>query len=136
MVFGNVVTVSVDVGGDDRVLLVPRQHNTYSSGSLLSIERVRLAGRGARRVVDGASIARPSAAPSADEDGVPAGRLGPRQTRPRRRRASLASSNASTRAVVDEILELRGDDGRIRAFVRSIIGRRRTGRHGRLFART
>ena len=38
------------------------------------------------------------------------------------------------RAVVEEILELRGDDGRISAFVRSITEARRPGRHSRLFA--
>ena len=35
------------------------------------------------------------------------------------------------RAVVEEILELRGDDGRISAFLRSVAGAGRAGRHGR-----
>ena len=45
---GMPVTVSVDVGSDDRVLLVPRQHNTYAHVGVVAevSERVRLAGRG------------------------------------------------------------------------------------------
>src|SRR5256885_13979657 len=45
---GMPVPLSVDVGGDDRVLLVPRQQNTYARVGVVAevSERVRLAGRG------------------------------------------------------------------------------------------
>jgi ATP-dependent Lon protease len=117
---GMPVTVSVDVGSDDRVLLVPRQQNTYSRVGVVAevSERVRLAGRKLAVSLTALHRAIPGGA-GADEDGVlrvefeakldhaPAGHL----TRELER---------EYRAVVDEILELRGDDGRIKAFVRSI----------------
>ena len=45
---GMPVTLPVDVGSDARVLLVPRQHNTYARVGVVAevSERVRLAGRG------------------------------------------------------------------------------------------
>jgi ATP-dependent Lon protease len=117
---GMPVTLPVDVGSDDRVLLVPRRDNTYSKVGIVAevSERMRLAGRGVAVLLTGLHRAALGSA-SADQDGVlrvdyearpdqvPAGNL----TRELER---------EYRAVVDEILELRGDDGRIRAFVRSI----------------
>jgi len=117
---GMPVTLPVDVGGDDRVLLVPRRDNTYSKVGIVAdvSERVRLAGRGVavsltglHRVVLGGA--------SADQDGVLRVdyEARPDQIPP----ATLTRElEREYRAVVDEILELRGDDGRIRAFVRSI----------------
>ena len=45
---GMPVTVSVDVGRDEQVLLVPRHDNTYASVGVVAdvSERMRLAGRG------------------------------------------------------------------------------------------
>jgi len=45
---GMPVTLPVDLGGDARVLLVPRQDNTYARVGVVAevSERVRLAGRG------------------------------------------------------------------------------------------
>ena len=44
------VTLTVGVGGDERVLLVPRHDHTYASVGVVAeaSEHVRLAGRGTR----------------------------------------------------------------------------------------
>src|SRR5438876_11330045 len=117
---GMPVTVSVDVGSDDRVLLVPRQHNTYAHVGVVAeaSEGVRLAGRGLAVSLTALHRAIPGGA-GADDDGVLRVDFEPRPD------AAPATSltrelEREYRAVVDEILELRGDDGRIRAFVRSI----------------
>jgi ATP-dependent Lon protease len=119
---GMPVTLPVDVGTDTQVLLVPRQDGTYAKAGVVAdvSDRVRLAGRGIavtlmplHRAIPGAAGADPDGVLRADvearPDAVPAGML----TRELER---------EYRAVVDEMLELRGDDGRIRAFVRSITG--------------
>src|SRR5437763_65539 len=117
---GMPVTVSVDVGSDDRVLLVPRQHNTYAHVGVVAevSERVRLGGRGLAVSLMALHRAIPGAA-AADEDGVLRVDFEPR---PDQTPAGSLTRQLEReyRAVVDEILELRGDDGRIRAFVRSI----------------
>ncbi len=117
---GMPVTLTVDTGTDTRVLLVPRQENVFAKVGVVAevSERVKLAGRGVavslmplHRAVPGAAVT--------GEDGVLRVEVEPRpdvapppvQTRELER---------EYRALVDEILELRGDDGRIRAFVRSI----------------
>jgi ATP-dependent Lon protease len=117
---GMPVTLPIDPGGDDRVLLVPRREHTYAKVGIVAevSERLRLAGRGLAVSMTGlhrASLGSASADPDgvlrmdceARPDPVPPGTL----TRELER---------EYRAVVDEILELRGDDGRIRTFVRSI----------------
>jgi ATP-dependent Lon protease len=117
---GMPVTVSVDVGSDDRVLLVPRQQSTYAHVGVVAevSERVRLAGRGLAVSLMPLHRAIPGGA-GADEDGVLRVDFEPR---PDHAPPSSVTRELEReyRAVVDEILELRGDDGRIRAFVRSI----------------
>ncbi len=118
---GMPVTLSVDVGSDDRVLLVPRQQHTYARVGVVAevSERVRLAGRGLAVSLMALERAPPGGA-AADEDGVLRVDFEPRPDKTPA--ASLTRElEREYRAVVDEILELRGDDGRIRAFVRSII---------------
>src|ERR1700681_2937824 len=68
---GMPVTLSVDVGSDDRVLLVPRQHNTYARVGVVAevSERVRLAGRGRAVSLIALHRATPGVG-AADEDGV------------------------------------------------------------------
>ncbi len=117
---GMPVTLPVDVGSDDRVLLVPRRDNAYSKVGIVAevSERMRLAGRGVAVSLTGLHRAVLGGA-SADPDGVLRVDYEPRpdQVPP----ASVTRElEREYRAVVDEILELRGDDGRIRAFVRSI----------------
>src|SRR6185436_20063770 len=117
---GMPVTVSVDVGSDERVLLVPRQQNTYAHVGVVAevSERVRLAGRGLAVSLMALHRAIPGRA-GADEDGVLRVDFEPR---PDHAPAATLTRELEReyRAIVDEILELRGDDGRIRAFVRSI----------------
>jgi len=117
---GMPVTLSVDVGGDTHVLLVPRQDKTYANVGVVAevSERVRLAGRGLGVSLMALHRAVPGAA-AAGEDGVLRVDVEarPDQVPP----ASVTRElEREYRALVDEILELRGDDGRIRAFVRSI----------------
>jgi ATP-dependent Lon protease len=117
---GMPVTLPVDVGSDDRVLLVPRRNNAYSKVGIVAevSERMRLAGRGVAVSLTGLHRAVLGGA-SADPDGVLRVDYEPRPDHVPP--ASVTRElEREYRAVVDEILELRGDDGRIRAFVRSI----------------
>jgi ATP-dependent Lon protease len=117
---GMPVTLSVDVGTDTHVLLIPRQQNTYARVGVVAevSERVRLAGRGLAVSLVPLHRATPGAA-AADEHGV---LRVDAEARPDQAPAATLTRELEReyRAVVDEILELRGDDGRIRAFVRSI----------------
>src|SRR6476620_1743449 len=117
---GMPVTLSVDVGSDDRVLLVPRQQTAYARVGVVAevSERVRLAGRGLSVALTALHRAIPGAA-SADADGVLRVDVEP-ITDERPARTLTRELEHEYRAIVDEILELRGDDGRIRSFVRSI----------------
>jgi ATP-dependent Lon protease len=117
---GMPVTLPVDVGPDERVLLVPRRDNNYASVGVVAdvSERLRVSGRGLAVSLMGVHRATLGGA-STDQDGVL------RVDYEARPDATPATSltrelECEYRAVVDEILELRGDDGRIRAFVRSI----------------
>jgi len=114
------VTLSVDPGDDTRVLLVPRRGHDYAKVGVVAeiSERVHLAGRGIAVSLKGLHRAVPGAAAS-DRDGhlrVEADEY-PDVTPP----ATLTRAlELEYRAVVEELLQLRGDDGRISAFVRSI----------------
>jgi len=117
---GMPVTLPVDVGGDERVLLVPKHDNTYAKVGVVAevSERVRLAGRGLAVSLMGLHRATLGGA-SADENGVL--RVDYEAHPDQKPPTSLTRElEREYRAVVDEILELRGDDGRIKAFVRSI----------------
>ncbi len=116
---GMPVTLAADVGGDSRVLLIPRRGSGYAKVGVVAevSERVALAGRGVASFV---ALHRgvPGAAHT-DQDGVLRVEVD--------ERPDIAPPPSLTRdlereyrAVVEEILELRGDDGRISAFVRSI----------------
>jgi ATP-dependent Lon protease len=117
---GMPMTLSADVGKDDRVILVPRQDGTYAKVGVVAevSERVRVAGRGFAVSLMGLHRATLGAA-SADPEGVLRVDF---EERPDVIPAKSLTKELEReyRAVVDEILELRGDDGRIRAFVRSI----------------
>src|SRR5881409_478788 len=114
------VTLPLDVGTDDRVFLVPRHGGDYASVGVVAevVDRVRLPGGGRAVVLSGLHR---GVAGAARND--PAGHLvveveaKPDETPPRSRTAEL---EREYRAVVLEILELRGDDGRVAAFLRSI----------------
>jgi ATP-dependent Lon protease len=117
---GMPVTLPIDIGGDARVLLIPRQDGVYAKIGVVAevANRVRLQGRGAAVSLVGLHRASPGAAYT-DSDGVLRVEVTehPDDTPP----ATLTRElEREYRAVVEEILELRGDDGRISAFVRSI----------------
>ncbi len=121
VVFPNMtVTLTVDAGDEEQVLLVPRHENEYASVGTVAevLERVRLPGGMRAVALNGLHRAEIGAAES-----DPAGRLRaeleerPDDTPPPSRTREL---EREYRAVVEEILELRGDDGRIASFVRSI----------------
>jgi ATP-dependent Lon protease len=117
---GMPVTLPADVGKDERVLLVARHDNTYAKVGVVAevSERVRLAGRGLAVALTGLHRATLGGA-SEDQDGVLRVDY---EARPDQNPAPALTRELEReyRAVVDEILDLRGDDGRIKAFVRSI----------------
>ena len=121
VVFPNMnVTVDVEVGDEERVLLVPRHEGEYAAvGTVAEVgDRVRLPGGG--RVVNLNGLHR-GIAGAAHTDAQ--GRLRvevderPDEEPPRAKTIEL---EREYRAVVEEILSIRGDDGRISAFVRAI----------------
>jgi ATP-dependent Lon protease len=117
---GMPVTLAVDPGSDKHVFLMPRHGNTYAKVGVVAevTERLNLSGRGVAVSLKGLHRGVPGAAQT-DSDGrlrvnveerpdiIPP----PTVTRQLER---------EYRAVVEEILQLRGDDGRLSGFVRSI----------------
>src|SRR3954463_7506373 len=121
VVFPNMnVTVAADVGDEERVLLVPRHDGEYASvGTVAEVtDRVRLPGGGRAAALNGLHRGIAGAAHTDAQ-----GRLRvevderPDEEPPAVRTREL---EREYRAVVEEILELRGDDGRISSFVRAI----------------
>src|SRR5947209_4334247 len=117
---GMSITLAVDPGEEERVLLVPRHEQEFATiGTIAEVtERVRLPGgaravalSGLHRGVAGAAHTLPDGRlyVEVDErpDEVPVG-------------CRTRNLEREYRAVVEEILELRGDDGRISSFLRSI----------------
>jgi ATP-dependent Lon protease len=122
VVFPNMdVTLPVDVGDEERVLLVPRHENEFAAvGTVAEVdETIRLPGGG--RAVALRGLYR-GVAGAAHTDA--AGRLRVEvEERPDEEQevdGRVKELEREYRAVVEEILEVRGDDGRIAAFVRSI----------------
>src|SRR6202163_331004 len=116
---GMPVTLPADGDGDVRVLLVSRRGSGYARVGVVAevLERVPRGGPGVASLV-GLHRGVPGAAHT-DQDGVLRVEVD--------ERPDVAPPPSLTRdlereyrAVVEEILELRGDDGRISAFVRSI----------------
>src|SRR6516162_3506137 len=114
------VTVTVDVGNDERVVLVPRHEDEFLEvGTIGEVsERGRLPGGGDAVAITGLHRALIGAAQTG-----PAGELRvevderPDEVPIDGRTREL---EREYRATVEVILELRGDDGRISAFVRAI----------------
>jgi ATP-dependent Lon protease len=121
VVFPNMnVTLTVDVGDEERVLLVPRHEDAFAKVGTVAevVDRVRLPGgaravelSGLHRGVAGAAQTGLRGELRVDveerEDDVPVD-------------GRTRNLEREYRAVVEEILELRGDNGRIAQFVRSI----------------
>ncbi len=114
------VTLAVDAGTEERVVLVPRKGDEFASVGTVAavVDQVRLPGGGRAVSLDGQHRALIGAASTdasgalrvevtAHPDDVPVD-------------GRTRDLEREYRAVVEEILELRGDDGRIAAFVRSI----------------
>ncbi len=121
VVFPNMtLTLALDVGSEDRVLVVPRKDGAFASvGTVAEVaEHVRLPGGGQAVVLNGVHR---GVAGAAGTD--PSGELRVEVT-PHPDDVPVDGKTRDTereyRAVVEEILELRGDDGRVAAFVRSI----------------
>jgi ATP-dependent Lon protease len=121
VVFPNMsVTLTVDVGDEERVLLVPRHENAYASVGTVAdvVDQVRLPG--GVRAVQVSGLHR-GIAGAAETDAT--GRLRVDvEERPDEVTfdGRIRELETEYRAVVEEILELRGDDGRVASFVRSI----------------
>src|SRR5579871_577332 len=114
---GMEVTLPVDVGGEQRV---PRHDGEYASVGVVADvgDAVRLPGRISARQLSAQHRAIAGAAQS-----DPQGRLWVEvEERPDETPAPTHTRELEReyRAVVEEILEMRGDDGRIMAWVRSI----------------
>jgi ATP-dependent Lon protease len=121
VVFPNMnVTLTVDVGAEERVLLVPRHENDYASVGVVAevTDRVRLPGGGRAVALSGLHRGVAGAAET-DASGNLRVEVDERPD-PEESDARMRELEREYRAVVEEILELRGDDGRISAFVRSI----------------
>jgi ATP-dependent Lon protease len=114
------VTLAIDAGSEDRVVLVPRKGDEFASVGTVAdvVDRVRLPGGGRAVALDGLhrgliGAARTDATGAlrvdvtAHPDDIPVD-------------GRTRNLEREYRAVVEEILELRGDDGRVAAFVRSI----------------
>src|SRR5918998_1177969 len=121
VVFPNMsVTLAVEVGEAERVVLVPRKGDEFASVGTVAnvVDRVRLPGGGRAVALEGVHRGRIGAA-SSDATGALRVEVEPHpddvpvdgRTR---------NLEREYRAVVEEILDLRGDDGRVAAFVRSI----------------
>jgi len=116
------LTLTVDVGEEERILLVPKHEQDFATvGTVAEVaDRVRLPGgargvvlQGLHRGVAGAAHTLPDGRLYVEVEEHPDLEKGPVDGRTR-------NLEREYRAVVEEILELRGDDGRVSAFVRSI----------------
>src|SRR5215212_3417463 len=121
VVFPNMsVTLAIDAGDDDRVLLVPRKGGKFASVGTVAevVERVRLPG-GARAVaLNGLHRAKLGAAQTGADGKLRVEAAASHDDEPVD--GKTRELEREYRAVVEEILQLRGDDGRVSAFVRSI----------------
>jgi ATP-dependent Lon protease len=117
---GMTVTLAVDAGDEDRVLLVPKHEDEYAKVGTVAevVDRVRLPGggqavafTGLHRAVIGAAHTDSQGRLHVEVDERPDENLPRVQTRELER---------EYRAVVEEILEIRNADERISAFLRSI----------------
>ncbi|HEY2259670.1 MAG TPA: AAA family ATPase, partial [Solirubrobacteraceae bacterium] len=117
---GMSLTLAIDAGDEERVLLVPRHEQEFATvGTVAEVtDRVRLPGggrayalQGLHRGVAGAAQTLPDGRLFVDVDERPDAVPVDGKTR---------NLEREYRAVVEEILEVRGDDGRISAFLRSI----------------
>ncbi len=122
---GMTVTIAADTADEDRVLVVPRSDDEYGEVGTIAevIESGLLPGGTHAATVRGISRAIPGAATTGADgrlrvDATPHADPEPGPTE----EEEIRGLEREYRAVVEEILELRGADERIRAFLRSIDG--------------
>ena len=117
---GMTATVAADAGGAERVFVVPRHDGDYSRIGTVAevVETGRLPGgvsaitvTGLHRGLAGVAGSGPDGRLMIEVEAIHDGTPGDDRTRELER---------EYRAVVEEILELRGDDGRVSAFLRSV----------------
>src|SRR5688572_29418885 len=115
---GMAVQLPIDPGGESRVLLIPRHGNGYAKVGVVAEVSPSKRRKGGVASISALHRAVPGVA-HADGDGVLRVEVDERPdvSPPPTLTHEL---EREYRAVVEEILELRGDDGRISAFVRSI----------------
>ena len=123
------ITITEDVGQDERVVLVPRHESEFIEvGTIAEVaDRVRLPGGGRAVLLSGQHRALIGAAQTGTEgelrveveerpdETTPAGEAPPVRSK------RIRELEREYRAVAEEILELRGDDGRIAGFLRAIV---------------
>jgi ATP-dependent Lon protease len=115
------VTLAIDVGTEERVVLVPRKGDEFASVGTVAavVDRVRLPGGGRAVALEGLHRGRIGAASTGPDGNLRVEVEAQPDDEPVDGRTR--ELEREYRAVVEELLELRGDDGRVAAFVRSII---------------
>jgi ATP-dependent Lon protease len=114
------LTLPLELGDDRRVLLLPRHGNQYAKVGVVAnvVERVRMPGRGQAAALSALHRGVVGAAqPGADGSLHAHVEEHPDVSPPAAKTHEL---EREYRAVVQEILEIRGDDGRLATFLRSI----------------
>jgi ATP-dependent Lon protease len=115
------ITLTVDVGADERVVLVPRHENEFASVGIVAevTEHVRLPVgahgvtlTGAHRALIGTASNGPGGQLVVEVDERPDDVPVDKKTR---------ELSREYHAIVEEILDLRGADGRVAAFLRAIV---------------
>ncbi len=113
-------TLAISVGDEERVLLVPRHDGEFAAVGVIAevVERMRIPGAGRAVNLQGigrgiAGVAVPDASGELRVEVTPHSDDEPKSE-------SLKDTEREYRAVVEEILDLRGADDAIRAFLRSI----------------
>jgi ATP-dependent Lon protease len=117
---GTTVSLAADVGDAERVFLVPRHDNGFASVGTVAqvVETARLPGGQRAATVEGIHRARAGAADTAPDGTLRVEATPHPDDHPKDERTRTLEREY--RAVIEEILDLRGADGRIRAFLRSI----------------
>jgi ATP-dependent Lon protease len=114
------ITLAAEIGDDERVVLVPKHENEYAKvGTVAEVgERLRMPGgaqavavTGIHRGVVGVAVSDPTGALRVEVEDRPD------ETPPAVKTREL---EIEYRAIVEEILELRGADERVSAFVRAV----------------
>src|SRR5947208_6546542 len=110
---GMTVTLALDLPEDERVLLVPRMSGEFASVGTVAeiVERMRVPGGGSAVVLQGLHRGIPGAAQTDSSGGLRVEVTA--QTDDDVRNERIRSLQREYRAVIEEILELRGADGRI-----------------------